>query len=111
MDGASPAGVQPVVSDGCVGDPMTPKFFRLAVSEFRIQAFAGRPPSALTIRRMIERRELPGEKLGGKWFVHVDESGQPVKSTQSSQARSTGNAAADQLLTQWLSASGAVGGT
>ena len=78
---------------------MTPRFLRLAVAEFRSQAFAGRPPSTLTIRRMIQRGDLPGERLGGKWFVHVDESGQPVKQHI---ARSTGNQEADRLLSQWL---------
>lgn len=75
------------------------RVLRMAVSEYRRNAFAGRAPSSMTIRRMIERGDLPGEKLGGQWFVLVDELGEPVRKIST---RSTGNVGADQLLSQWI---------
>lgn len=53
---------------------------RMLLSEYRKTAFVGRAPTPNTLKSWIREGSLPGEKLGGLWFVHVDESGNPRSS-------------------------------
>lgn len=80
--------------------PLQPVVYRISVPEYRRLAFIGTAPSCSTIRRWLEKGELPGEKRGGTWMVFVDAQGQPLR-TRSRPA--TGNAEADALLQQWES--------
>lgn len=79
--------------------------YRMPLSDFRRSAFRGRAPCAATLRKAIIRGELPGERIGARFFVLVDESGQLYKNAaqQSHQVQaSTGDADADQLLLDWM---------
>lgn len=44
-------------------------------------------PHPSSVRRWAEAGELPGKKIGGRWFIEIDE-----------ESASTGNALADQVL-------------
>lgn len=48
---------------------------------------AQKKPTATSVRRWIENGDLPGEKIGGRWFVEVD-----------STKITTGNDLADRVL-------------
>jgi hypothetical protein len=69
----------------------------MTVSEFRRTAFVGKPPASATIRRMVERRDLPGEIRGKSVWIYVDESGNPVDCHQTPAAQ----AAAALMLKEW----------
>lgn len=47
-----------------------------------------KPPTPQTIRNLIRRKVLPGEKIGGRWFVFV----------QDKTPASTGNEELDAIL-------------
>ncbi len=66
---------------------------RMLLAEYRKRGFVGRPPGINTLKRMIQRGDLPGEKIGGLWFVLVDENGEP--------ANSLGDPLADSALRRW----------
>ncbi len=74
--------------------------FRMSIADFRVRAFLGKPPSALTVRRWLENGHLVGEKIGGTWYVLVDRNGEPVRP----EVGPTGHRGADELLQQWASA-------
>lgn len=78
-----------------------PAYYRMTLSEFLRRAFLGKPPSRNTIKAAIERKEIAGEKLGGMYFVFVDEAGQPIRPQKSEASPGTGNALADSLIMQW----------
>jgi len=61
---------------------------------WRREAFVN-PPTPTTVRRWCESGDIPSKKIGGTWYVVVDELG------QLDQSRATGNSLADQLLTDW----------
>lgn len=44
-------------------------------------------PHPSSVRRWLDSGELPGKKIGGRWFVEIDE-----------EKNSTGNALADRIL-------------
>jgi hypothetical protein len=69
----------------------------MSIAEYRRTAFLGRPPAAITVRRWLEAGDLPGEKIGGSWFVLVDESGEAYRPKKVT----TGSAGADALLLAW----------
>lgn len=73
-----------------------PQFYRMTLSAFLRTGFLGKPPSRNTVKRFIDGREWAGEKVGGTYFIFVDELGQPIRPTSA-----TGNAAADALLNEW----------
>lgn len=68
---------------------------RMLLSEYQKRAFVGRPPAINTLKRMIERGDLLGEKWGNLWIVFVDDNGNAVQPT--------GNALADKVLQRWHS--------
>lgn len=70
---------------------------RMTAAEFRRSAFIGKPPALSTIRRMVQRRELPGEIRGSACWIFVDERGQPADAVLTTAAQ----AAAAQLIQQW----------
>jgi hypothetical protein len=77
-----------------------PSYYRMTIAEFRRAAFLGRAPCANTIKTIIERGDWAGEKVGGLYFVFVDEAGQPLRGRVGA-PRGTGNADADRLIIQW----------
>lgn len=49
---------------------------RVTVQEYLQRNFSPQSaPSALTIRRMIQRGELPGEKFGNRYYVFEESTG------------------------------------
>jgi hypothetical protein len=68
---------------------------RMSIAEFRRRAFVGRAPSSVTVRRWIQAGQVAGERIGGTWFVLVDESGQPLRTRK---AQATGNVDADAII-------------
>ena len=94
----------------------SPQVYRMTLAEFRRTCFLGRPPSANTIKAAIARGQWAGERVGGLYFVLVDAYGQPMPgrpvtrapaastAPDSAHARQprTGNAAADQLLLEYM---------
>lgn len=79
---------------------IAPRHYRMTLSEFLRTAFIGKPPCRNTIKAAIERKEWLGEKIGGNWFIFVDEAGQPVR-PEAPASTTTGNALADALLIEW----------
>lgn len=76
-------------------------------SEYIERTYAGnRKPCLATIKRMIDRKQLAGEvDAAGKYWVLVDEAGNPAPATQEQAANElvqTGNTLADALMQGWL---------
>lgn len=69
--------------------------YRMLLSEYQKSGFTGRPPCIATLRNHVGQGKLPGEKVGGLWYVFVDENGEPWTEQP---VASTGNALADRLL-------------
>lgn len=53
----------------------------ITISEYRRLAFVGKPPCANTIKRWIDTGEISGERIGGMYFVHVDEPERNIDNT------------------------------
>ncbi len=92
----------------------------MKASEYRERRFIGtKKPALNTIKRWIRDGILPGEILGGCYYVHVDSMGHPVKPSHgvppvdsiaaktAALSSSTGNELADQLLQGWIAKSAA----
>lgn len=54
-------------------------FKRIKVSEYIKANFLPPFPCSQTIIRSIKQGTIPGSQLGGLWFVHVDDSGNPIR--------------------------------
>lgn len=63
---------------------------KITPEDYIAQEFAGcsKPPTRQTVRNWIRRKVLPGEKIGGRWFVFV----------QDKTPASTGNEELDAIL-------------
>lgn len=72
---------------------MWPKLMDL--HEYQRHAFVGTPPTIITLKRRIDRGQLPGEVQGGRYYVLVGPDYAPM-------ARSESNSRADLLIEQWL---------
>ncbi len=53
---------------------MQPKYYRLALSDFR-RTFAGKVPCVNSLKKWIRQGALPGERVGSQYYVHVDSHG------------------------------------
>jgi hypothetical protein len=82
-----------------------PTYFRMTLAEFRRRSFIGRPPCLNTIKATMERGDWVGERIGGLWYIFVDENGQPIpgrpQPPPAPRAPRTGNAEADRLIMEW----------
>ena len=72
----------------------------MAVGSFRNAAFTGRRPSVKKICGWIDSGEIPGEVLGGEYFVWVGPYNDVV--TPPCATVSTGIEEADRLLSEYL---------
>lgn len=68
--------------------------YRMRLAEFRKRYFMGKPPCENTLKKWIDKQELPGERIGNLYFVLVDARGEPVK-------LDTGNEHANEMLKKW----------
>jgi hypothetical protein len=59
----------------------------MSVNDWRAARFAVKPPSEQTVRRWCEHGDIPAKKIGGQWFVMVNE-----------ELRTTGDDLVDSVL-------------
>lgn len=78
---------------------LKPAHFRMTIAEFRRAAFLGKAPCANTIKATIERGDWTGERVGGLYYIFVDELGQPIPGSKKPPA--TGNEEADRIIMEW----------
>lgn len=73
---------------------------RMKASEWRLVFFAEPRPSETWLTKQLREGVIPGEKLGGIWFVHVhDHSNDPFAGEQPA---TTTEAAAAALIEDWM---------
>ena len=77
---------------------------KLSLTEYRRVAFAGKPPGMTTLKRWINDGQLPGEKMGTRYFVTVNQALEVVALPNAKLLTQvdTGNAQADALLAEIL---------